>query len=412
MSKKSIKQTSKRLRNKRKSDFRATNDINDAVFGNLLKSVKGTKKSLTKSQTRNLHKLDKLEQNLQAAGKRTERNIGRHEAKMGSFGGMLSGVYSKQRAAAGAATKSGVNMAKAGQKQGSDIAQVGQDVIGIAKQGVREAQAGADYMASQGDNLRRSEDIKFVAQMRHDEEMAKLQAKLAEEAAIRQSELMKKQTRFEAGVLEKQIGSQAFQSVRPFAEMLTSAATVIMRNRDMDLAEALVELDRVGVVSSANPGETDAATMLFKRLHADNQTGIDDIAEEIAYVMRTGVPGWESMGKGKKDQLVRYIERNAKSTQASYAAGDYQSSSSDSSGLGGFIGDVADDAFGSPLNIAKTAVRGPFGVPLAAAETALSKLPDVSLFDSPVERLIKKLMEEKGLTREEAEALLRRAPQS
>lgn len=183
MSAKSIKKTGKALRRDRNKDYRETKSINDAMFKNVLKSGKGTKRRLTKSNERQLDLMRKSAEKMAASASREVRRQTRRHDRLGNAGGMLSELYSRSNKTLSTTASVAKQQSKADVKYGKSISTAGDYLLKLGQQGVREAQAGADYLAAKALQQRATQDTALIAEMRHDEEMLRLQAEIAAQAA-------------------------------------------------------------------------------------------------------------------------------------------------------------------------------------------------------------------------------------
>lgn len=317
-----VKGTSRALRQRRQRGHKVTNDINAAVYGNLSGTIGAAKKGMTRNTARVTSRIAELQSRASNVGVRHLRATRRAEATaVDRFGGALMAGSTKQyRKGVKAAGKAGAIAVGGALKGAKVVGKSGSTALDIAQAGATEAQAGAEYYTGAALKERTSADIQFIAGLRHDIAMTKMQAQIAEQQAQAEFERQKKLARFEANLLEQETGAETMSAVKPFVNLLTEITPQVIamqeKNKKLDEEDRLTPEEMVARLEEQgtlrDPAEVQAATTLIRQLTNNNQDGPDNI---IAEVVRS-VPGWTTLGRGEKDRLRQYIRRELQAEQA------------------------------------------------------------------------------------------------
>lgn len=162
------------LRQSRNQGYAQTNDIIDAVYGNLMSTQRGTAKKLGAEQGRILGSLSKLQHATNQKNARLASGAERKVTNM--YGSVITGATdfsaNKAQSKAGRVALGGAN------KAAETIAAGNTSAERIAKAGVQQAWAGAAYGASQALAYRAKNDATLIAQQRFELQKMQLQNQL------------------------------------------------------------------------------------------------------------------------------------------------------------------------------------------------------------------------------------------
>jgi hypothetical protein len=163
-------------RQDRMAGFRATNDIQDAIFGNLNTTMRGVGRTLTSSNAKQLRRIQQMAKK-SAAG--NERVIGNARGTAANLYGIAGVAGAKPALDAAAAAARGSEKAMQGQVKGAKTqARTAQTVLGIMQAGVQEARAGAKAQTADALAYRAKEDATLIAGQQLELQKMRLQAQL------------------------------------------------------------------------------------------------------------------------------------------------------------------------------------------------------------------------------------------
>lgn len=160
----------------RMQGFKITNDINDAIFGNLKTTMRGIGSELTSSNARQLKSLQQLARRSATSQKRTISKAQGTAANLYGIAG-VAGAKPTLDAARAVAKGSKVQLAGA-QRAGKTLANSQATVMGIMNAGVKEAQAGATAQTADALAYRAKEDAKLIAASQLELQKMRLQSQL------------------------------------------------------------------------------------------------------------------------------------------------------------------------------------------------------------------------------------------
>jgi hypothetical protein len=313
----------KDLRGERNEKFHLAEDINSAIFGNLMTRTKGGKKRLSASNSRDMDKMMRLYKRTAQSGTTAVKQF---KTPGGELGAMLASAVGAVRGEQKKIAKSGKRVAKAATNYGKAIDSTGNVMMRMAQEGVKEARAGATGMAAEALAEQKQADVAMVAQMEHEEQMMLLQHQLQMQQIKAEQNAARRMQAVEGKRAQKLLGKQVFNGMQPVADMLSKAAPTIMtglQNGDDDktILESLVERGIVGT----DPNDQTAMGMYIRSLASNTSPGPDSFASEALSVMMR-VPEWAQVvntsGRARK-RLLKYLESIMRGQQASYNANTY-----------------------------------------------------------------------------------------
>lgn len=162
------------LRQSRMQGYKQTNNVIDAVYGNLGTSLNGLGRQLTGAQSRQLSALKQLAQRTNKANTRQANRVmstvaNRYGSAIGG-GTDFSGVQAQGKA--------GKTILSGEVKAGKTVGRGNTAAQSIAESGAAQAQAGAKYAASEALAYRAKNDAQLIAQQRFDLQKMRLQNQL------------------------------------------------------------------------------------------------------------------------------------------------------------------------------------------------------------------------------------------
>jgi hypothetical protein len=159
-----LKELKAALRESRIGGFNVTTDMNEAIFANLTSTGKGIARKLTASQARDLAAI----QRISSRGiKASSRSAARTQSQAVNRYGTAMGPDAAQQLAPARAQAAGLRAAAKGSKAGAGLLAKGGDLgLQIQREGVAEAQAGAEYATAAALLYRGKQDAALVAEQR------------------------------------------------------------------------------------------------------------------------------------------------------------------------------------------------------------------------------------------------------
>lgn len=287
-----------------------------------------------------LQGMNKFVQNQRAIGQGEVRAVGRQGRQFAGQASATGGrgsaldygiVRGRQRQVAREA-KTLTGVAKVQRQQGRGVQGAAQGALaGQARTGAAAGRATAtvlDVLEAE----RAMVDERFVAELRAQKQSQKAdrrfqlqvmerQAELNEVAAQRDFQRQKTMAEYnykladKYGTLPESAGSQRISAI---STVLTAAADRVVtlnqteENRALPLAERqqTISTQIAGEYNLSEPQDVAAIQQLVRSLTTDTTPGPDDVAAEVAAVIRT-VPGWSEVGKSQKqDYLTKALEHD------------------------------------------------------------------------------------------------------
>lgn len=326
MASKAVRRAKKTLRRSREKDFSTTNDVNAAIFANLMKTSKRSARRLTRHNGRMVDKVMAGKESLERSGRKSVRRF-RSDAQ----GGMLGGAEEVMAGQVKTAARAGNVQAKGQAKAAKTIDRSAQGLIDIFKSGAREANASAKALTADALNQRAQADATTVAQMIHDERMVKLQAELQAEQARKEFERQKKLFGLEEKAAQAEIGN-GFQAMKPAVTVFSNAVPEILKlSADgMSPTEIIASLVGSSIITQED-AQSPTIMSLVRNLSTNDQPGRDDIVEEFIESMSVS-GGWASMNRKQRERMKKYISARLATTVSKYAANSSSTSSGGGSG--------------------------------------------------------------------------------
>jgi hypothetical protein len=331
------KKMSKAMKRERTRDFETTNDVNAALFANLMRSTKKGKKQLTRSNSRTLDRMRDMQKNLDKAGRKSEGRFRRRSANA-DVGGMMGAAFATMGGDIAATNKAGRVAVKGEVGAAKTVAKSAKGAVSIIQAGAREARANADALAADALTQRAQVDATTIATMKHDEAMMRLQARLAEQQAQADFERQQKLFALEETKLEKEEGLAAGDFKPAVASFSALVPEIIKLNKSeeglthADIKERLLE---TGVLS-AEDAATGVVDRLIYNLTTNTQAGPDSIVDEFIQSMSV-MPSWGTLSNKQRSRLKDYIKSSLSVTTSRYRAGEF--ASEDGGDGGGGVGE-------------------------------------------------------------------------
>lgn len=322
------------MRRDRESDFRVTSGVVDAIFGNLSTTSAGLSRSMqgvNQEQVQALRALARRSaKQTRAASKGAVKDI------VQSFGTGFEGVARQdlqvERATGAKARTDAATAAQAG----GAVARSGLEVMSIMDKGIAEAAHAADYATAQALNYRVKNDETLVAQMTHDIQMARLQAKLDFDNWKRQQEYLQK--------LEEGKSGGAYQGMTLVAEHMATASShlraMFAADPDANVSDIVQEyVQKYGVANEAETVVLNALAASIKQQGIFTGGQEPGRAAEVDAIMDSLLTLYPNY-RGHRKELQKLIELklrtiyNMSAEEARTAAAQAVSGSSPSPGPG------------------------------------------------------------------------------
>lgn len=303
-----VRTTRRALARDRMRDYRVARDVNEAIFQNLAGFQARVGRRLTRQNERLLARMGRVARRGQALS----RDL-RAELAQGAVG-MMSDATGAAFAPARVALKGGQQVTQAQLKLGRGIARTGNLALQLAQAGAAEAEAGAEAALAEALQARTQEDVRLVAQMKHDVLMAKLQHQLALEQMEKEFELAKKRMLFEQKLATGQLGGEG-KVVTSMAEDLARVSidmrNYLMKNPDASVAEVLSHLTETGVLTEAeaqHPAYARLADILIKSNIGRGPGTAEPTLDAILNVIRHFWPNYSKYKRLRNlaEQTLRY----------------------------------------------------------------------------------------------------------
>lgn len=294
-----------RLAQDRLGDYRVTGDVYDAIFGNLRTTAKGvgsTQNAINANQV-------KLLKRMAATSKRQNRQLvrGTQNAITNQYGTGFGGVASQDLQGARAVGQAGTSEARAAAGTGGAMAATGRDVAAIQNRGIAATQVAADYMLNKALATRASDDVKFVEGMKHDEMMARLNAKLQYDTWEKQQKFLLAQEEDPKNI------DKSYRGMTTVAERMATASSIFRAmfsgDPEMTQQEAITAYqDQYGVVSPEELIVLNALASDIKQkgIYAgsgNEQPGIQREVDAIVNSMMNMYPNF----RGRRDDIEKYV---------------------------------------------------------------------------------------------------------
>lgn len=305
-----IDRTEAALRADRKGDYKwATGNI-DAIYAALGRTMNRSGRRLSARSRRIVSRMEEL------AARQKQQGIGavrRAEgAAVNRYGGVMAGAARADFGVARATATGGADVAAAQAREGRGIASTGNELLKLARAGAREAEAGAQYGASQALSERANEDIALIAQQRHDLAMAKIQQQYALQAQEREFELYKKKLRFEQNLAEKQLGVDEGAALTGMTQSLSDGSSLIREalaeDPSLTPSEAVEQVaDQLDIT---NPGDEavyrSLATYLKNgEVFGENDSTRMDEVNAIMYAIRDNYRRYYGDHRKRLERLIK-----------------------------------------------------------------------------------------------------------
>lgn len=345
-SKRDIRRFEKTARRDRERDYRIVQAANDAAMQNLRKTQRGSTRRLTAQNERTMERINRLVNNIRAAGR---KDLAAFEKKTADFGGMMAGRNAQDvRTLARGNRVTNLNTGAA-QTQARGVGKTAQVMLDMAKETTRSLGNAADYESAQALGERAEVDATQAAEMRFQLSQMRLQHRLAIAEMEKQAELEKKSLLWQQRKAEQEVGSQTMGALRPHVTTAAQMIPFIVANNDKSPAEIADLLVSEGIINQEDAG-TPVVKEMIRVLTTDTQEGVNDVdnlARETIEAFKS-MPEWAALTKKQQEEMLKFIRGHISQTQLS-------------SRIQALQDELDDDGGGIPSGGYRTAGKG--GVP-------------------------------------------------